>query len=83
MTEFANSPQVVTIDLSAYNPSGGTGTMYTMSGEELDHQLFTGTSAQVTFAPGETVAFTFPAAARLQRRREDPAGPHSLPIANH
>jgi hypothetical protein len=61
MTEFANSPQVVTVDLSAYNPSGGMGTMYTMNGEELNHQSISGTSAQVTFAPAETVAFTFPA----------------------
>jgi hypothetical protein len=61
MTEFANSPQVVNVDLTAYNPSGGTGTMYTMSGEELNHQSISGTSAQVTFAPAETVAFTFPA----------------------
>jgi len=35
--------------------------MYTMSGEELNHQSISGTSAQVTFAPAETVAFTFPA----------------------
>ncbi len=61
MTEFANSPQVVKVDLSAYNPSGGVGTMYTMNGEELNHQSVSGTSVQVTFGPGETVAFTFPA----------------------
>jgi hypothetical protein len=61
MTEFANTPQVVTVDLSPYNPSGGTGTMYTMSGEELNQQSVSGTSAQITFAPAETVAFTFPA----------------------
>ena len=61
MTEFANSPQVVKVDLSAYNPSGGVGTMYTMNGEELSQQSVSGTSAQVTFAPGGTVAFTFPA----------------------
>jgi hypothetical protein len=61
MTEFANTPQTVTVDLSAYNPSGGTGTMYTMTGEELNHQSISGTSAKVTFAPAETVAFTFPA----------------------
>jgi hypothetical protein len=61
MTEFANTPQTVTVDLSAYNPSGGAGTMYTMTGEELNQQSISGTSAQVTFAPAETVAFTFPA----------------------
>ena len=61
MTEFADSPQVVNVDLSAYNPSGGAGTMYTMNGEELNHQSISGTSVQVTFAPAETVAFTFPA----------------------
>jgi hypothetical protein len=61
MTEFANSPQVVNVDLSAYNPSGGAGTMYTMTSEELNHQSISGTSVQVTFAPAETVAFTFPA----------------------
>jgi hypothetical protein len=61
MTEFANSSQVVNVDLTPYNPSGGTGTMYTMNGEELNHQSISGTSAQVTFAPAETVAFTFPA----------------------
>jgi hypothetical protein len=61
MTEFANTPQTVTVDLSAYNPSGGAGTMYTMTGEELNQQSISGTSVQVTFAPAETVAFTFPA----------------------
>jgi hypothetical protein len=61
MTEFANSSQVVNVDLSAYNPSGGAGTMYTMTGEELNQQSISGTSVQVTFAPAETVAFTFPA----------------------
>jgi hypothetical protein len=61
MTEFANTPQVVTVDLSPYNPTGGTGTMYTMNGEELNQQSISGTSVQVTFAPAETVAFTFPA----------------------
>ena len=35
--------------------------MYTMTGEELNHQSISGTSVQVTFAPAETVAFTFPA----------------------
>ncbi len=60
MTEFANTPQVVNVDLSAYNPSGGAGTMYTMNGEELSQQSVSGTSAQVTFGPTETVAFTFP-----------------------
>jgi hypothetical protein len=62
MTEFADSFQAVNIDLSAYNPSGGTGTMYIVTGEELSEQSISGTSKQVTFAPGETVAFTFPAA---------------------
>jgi hypothetical protein len=62
MTEFADSSQVVNINLSAYNPSGGPGTMYTMTGEELNQQSISGTSTEVTFAPGETVAFTFPAA---------------------
>ena len=62
MTEFANSPQVVNVDLNAYNPSGGAGTMYHMTGEELNHQSISGTSVQVTFAPAETVAFTFPEA---------------------
>jgi len=61
MTEFADSPQVVNVDLSLYNPSGGAGTMYTMNGEELNHQSISGTSVAVTFAPAETVAFTFPA----------------------
>ncbi len=60
MTEFADTPQVVNVDLSAYNPSGGAGTMYTMNGEELTQQGISGTSVQVTFAPAETVAFTFP-----------------------
>jgi hypothetical protein len=36
--------------------------MYTMTGEELNQQSISGTSTEVTFAPGETVAFTFPAA---------------------
>lgn len=62
MTEFATSPQAVRIDLTPYNPSGGSGTMYVMSGEELSQQSVSGTSLQITFAPGETVAFTFPAA---------------------
>jgi hypothetical protein len=61
MTEFADSPQAVHVDLSAYNPSGGDGTMYTMNGEELTHQSISGTSIALTFAPAETVAFTFPA----------------------
>ena len=61
MTEFANTAQMVNVDLSAYNPSGGAGTMYTMTGEELNQQSVSGTSVQVTFAPAETVAFTFPA----------------------
>jgi hypothetical protein len=61
MTEFATSPQMVTVDLSPYNPSGGNGTMFLMTGEELSQQSVSGTSIQVNFAPGETVAFTFPA----------------------
>ncbi len=61
MTEFADSSQVVNVDLSGYNLSGGTGTMYTMNGEGLNQQSISGTSVQVIFAPAETVAFTFPA----------------------
>jgi hypothetical protein len=65
LTEFDNSPQVVNVDFSPYNPSGGAGTMYTMSGEELNQQSVSGTSMQVTFAPGETIAFTFPPANQI------------------
>jgi len=70
MTEFATSPEVVNIDLTPYNPSGGSGTMYMMSGEELSEQSVTGTSLQITFAPGETVAFTFPVAKQIPPGRE-------------
>ena len=74
LTEFADSPQVVNVDLSPYNPSGGAGTMYIMTGEQLDHQSVSGTSKQITFAPGETVAFTFPAANQIApaRHRRQP-----------
>jgi hypothetical protein len=60
----------VNIDLTPYNPSGGSGTMYMMSGEELSEQSVTGTSLQITFAPGETVAFTFPVAKQIPPGRE-------------
>ena len=74
LTEFADSPQVVNVDLSPYNPSGGAGTMYIMTGEQLDHQSVSGTSKQITFSPGETVAFTFPAANQIApaRHRHQP-----------
>jgi hypothetical protein len=61
LTEFADAPQAVNIDLTPYNPSGGPGTMYSMNGESLTQQDVSGTALQVTFTPGETVAFTFPA----------------------
>ena len=74
MTEFATSPEVVNVDLTPYNPSGGSGTMYIMSAEELSEQSVSGTSLQITFAPGETVAFTFPVAKQIPPGRE-PASP--------
>ena len=61
MTYFGNAASApVSIDLSSYNPSGGAGTMYLMNGESSTHQVISGTSTQVTFAPAQTVAFTFP-----------------------
>jgi hypothetical protein len=60
MTEFANTSQTMKVDLRPYNPSGGAGTMYTMTGEQSTKQSVSGTSMQVTFAPAQTVAFTFP-----------------------
>ena len=60
MTSFADSPQVVNIDLTPYNQSGGAGTMYTMNSEQLTQQDVSGTSMQVSFTSGETIAFTFP-----------------------
>jgi len=62
MTEFADSPQVVNINLAPYNPSGAPGTMYIMNGESSTQQIISGTVLEVTFNPGETVAFTFPSA---------------------
>jgi hypothetical protein len=70
MTEFATSPEVVNVDLTPYNPSGGSGTMYIVSGEELSEQSVSGTSLQITFAPGETVAFTFPVVKQIPPGRE-------------
>jgi hypothetical protein len=82
MTEFGSSPQVVNVDLSPYNPSGGAGTMYTMSGEELNQQSVSGTSMQVTFAPGETIAFTFPPANQIvsPEPHRHPRIPRSRPL---
>jgi hypothetical protein len=75
MTNYSEEPNlVVPIDLSEYNPSGGPGTMYQMTASSLIQQSISGTYAQVNFAPGETVAFTFPEAEKsrpptLQRHR--------------
>jgi hypothetical protein len=59
MTDFADAPELITIDLSPYNTFGGTGTMYLVNGEQFTQQKISGTSLQVTFTPGLTVGFTF------------------------
>jgi hypothetical protein len=78
LTEFADSSEVVNIDLKLYNPSGGNGTMYRMTGEELTQQSVSGTSVQVTLASGETVAFTFPPADQKNAPAAAPLGSHGV-----
>jgi hypothetical protein len=47
------------VDLSAYNPSGGSGNLYRMSSTSMTTGSISGASQSITFAPGETVVFTF------------------------
>ena len=49
--------------------------MYIMSGEELSEQSVSGTSLQITFAPGETVAFTFPVVKQNVAPGREPESP--------
>ena len=60
LTEFADGPELVTIDLSPYNGFGGAATMYTMNGEQLTQQEVSGNSVPILFTPGLTIGFTFP-----------------------
>ena len=48
---MAEGPDTELVDLSQYNPTGGTGTMYRMTAAALTQSSISGTSAQVTIAP--------------------------------
>jgi hypothetical protein len=60
MTNWNEVSDTETVSLSPYNPSGGAGTMYRMTATSLTQGSVSGLSAQLTFAPGETIVFTFP-----------------------
>jgi len=60
MINFTETQVTETIDLSNVNPTGGAGTLYRMSSTALSNGSVSGTAEQVTFAPGETLAWVFP-----------------------
>jgi hypothetical protein len=62
MTNFLEAPVTETIDLSEYNRGGGQGTMYRMNAKSLDKSVVSGLTQKVTFAPGDTIVYIFPAA---------------------
>jgi len=64
MINFTETQVTETIDLSAYNPNGMAGILYRMSSTSFTQSGTTGNSQQVTFAPGETLVWAFPANGR-------------------
>lgn len=66
MINMSEAPNTQTVDLSQYNPSGGNGTIYRMTWNSLTNASISGTSENITFAPGETVVWTFPPAANAK-----------------
>jgi hypothetical protein len=55
LVNMAEAPDTEFVDLSEYNPVGGTGTIYRMTATALTQGSISGTSTQLTFAPGETI----------------------------
>ena len=60
MTNFAETNVTQTVDLNEYNPGKSAGSLYRMTSTSLTKASTSGTSQQVTFAPGETIVWTFP-----------------------